>query len=261
MRVALEFFKKLGVWRLLVSVPDYWFLCSVWRLLVFVPDYWFLCLVWRLLVSVPDYWFLCSVWRLLVSVPDYWFLCLVWRLLVSVPDCWFLFWRLLVSVSDCWFLCSVWRLLVSVSDNWFLCLVWRLLVSVPDYWFLCSVRLLVSVPVDWFLCLVFFWSQNSVFVEKVSIQHPDHVFSLLVLSNSTLKILSIVWYFARMIKKGPTKQLCASYLQDNKNVKMEVPPLTKAELQKTLLHLIEHDDDFLSYVHSAYMQTHSRNIS
>ena len=64
---------------------------------------------------------------------------------------------------------------------------------------------------------------------------------------------------------------------------MEVPPLTKAELQKTLLHLIEvifsrlfivsslyddydicsfqHDDDFLSYVHSAYMQTHSRNIS
>ncbi|KAL5463270.1 hypothetical protein EMCRGX_G032155 [Ephydatia muelleri] len=44
-----------GVWSLLVSVIDYWFLCSVWSLLVSVPDYWFICLVGRLLVSVPDY--------------------------------------------------------------------------------------------------------------------------------------------------------------------------------------------------------------
>eukprot|EP00731_Ephydatia_muelleri_P001105 Em0001g1105a len=50
-------------------------------------------------------------------------------------------------------------------------------------------------------------------------------------------------------------------LQDNKNVKTEVSPLTKAELQKALLHLIEHDDEFLSCIHSVYMQTHSQNIS
>ena len=63
-------------------------------------------------------------------------------------------------------------------------------------------------------------------------------------------------------------------------MKTEVPPLTKAELQKALLHLIEviisisygyflyvcfcsfqHDDNFLSCIHSAYMQTRSQNLS